>query len=245
MKESKRETKGKLPVRLLPVSVFAIAFGFLEAVVVVYLRELYYPGGFSFPMKLIPHKIYFIEITREVTTIIMLASVGILAGKTRMQKFAYFLIAFALWDIFYYVALKLFLDWPESLLTWDILFLIPIPWLGPVLAPILCSTGMIIYASIILYFEEYGISVKHNARELLLTVTGIVLILATYIWDYASLMIGHGFIRNFFGLMNDRKFLELTSEYVPVFYNWYLFVVGVLLILASMWSLYFRLKRDF
>ncbi len=244
MKELKRETKVKLPVKFIPVSAFAIAFGFLEAIVVVYLRELYYPGGFSFPMKLIPHKIYFIEITREVTTIIMLTSAGILAGKTRMQKFAYFLIAFALWDIFYYIALKLFLDWPASFLTWDILFLIPLPWLGPVLSPVLCSLGMLIYAYLILHFEENGIRVKLNSRELILTITGIFLILATYLWDYVSLIFGHGFAGNFFGLMNDKRFLELTSQYIPEFYNWYLFSVGALLILISMWSLYFRLKRN-
>jgi len=232
-----------LPDKIVPLSAFAIAFGFLEAIVVVYLRELYYPGGFSFPMKLIPHKIYIVEIIREFTTIIMLVSAGMLAGKTRMQKFAYFLIAFAVWDIFYYVALKLFLDWPQSLLTWDILFLIPVPWLGPVLSPVLCSTGMIFYALIILYFEENGIKVKLNFRELVLTVTGIILILATYVWDYASMIIRGGFIRNFTGLMNDEKFLKLSSEYVPVFYNWYLFVAGVLLILPAMWSLYFRMKR--
>ncbi len=232
-----------MPDKIVPLSAFAIAFGFLEAIVVVYLRELYYPGGFSFPMKLIPHKIYIVEIIREFTTIIMLVSAGMLAGKTRMQKFAYFLIAFAVWDIFYYVALKLFLDWPQSLLTWDILFLIPVPWLGPVLSPVLCSTGMIFYALIILYFEENGIKVKLNFRELVLTVTGIILILATYVWDYASMIIRGGFIRNFTGLMNDEKFLKLSSEYVPVFYNWYLFVAGVLLILPAMWSLYFRMKR--
>ncbi len=232
-----------MPDKIVPLSAFAIAFGFLEAIVVVYLRELYYPGGFSFPMKLIPHKIYIVEIIREFTTIIMLVSAGMLAGKTRMQKFAYFLIAFAVWDIFYYVALKLFLDWPQSLLTWDILFLIPVPWLGPVLSPVLCSTGMIFYALIILYFEENGIKVKLNFRELVLTVTGIILILATYVLDYASMIIIGGFIRNFTGLMNDEKFLKLSSEYVPVFYNWYLFVAGVLLILPAMWSLYFRMKR--
>lgn len=231
-----------MPDKIVPLSAFAIAFGFLEAIVVVYLRELYYPGGFSFPMKLIPHKIYIVEIIREFTTIIMLVSAGMLAGKTRMQKFAYFLIAFAVWDIFYYVALKLFLDWPQSLLTWDILFLIPIPWLAPVLAPILCSIGILGYAFLILNLEWKGIGVKLNGREMILTVTGIIVILFTFMYDYLSLIIGGGYADNFSGLMNDEGFLKLTSEYVPDFYNWYLFGAGALLILSAMWSLYFRGK---
>ncbi len=233
----------RLKNKIFPLAAFAISFGFLEAIVVVYLRELYYPSGFSFPMKLIPHKIYFVEIVREVTTIIMLISAGSLAGKTRIQKFAYFLIAFALWDIFYYVALKLFLDWPQSLLTWDILFLIPIPWLGPVLAPVICSLGMIVFGLLILNFEENKINVKLNGREFGLTLTGIILILITFLWDYAYLILHNGFLSDFSGLMKNEKFLEISSQYVPHFYNWYLFSVGVVLISASMWSLYFRLLR--
>ncbi len=234
----------RLKNKLIPLTAFAVAFGFLEAIVVVYLRELYYPGGFAFPMKLIPHKIYFVEIIREITTIIMLVSAGVLAGRTRIQKFSYFLIAFALWDIFYYVALKLFLDWPESFLTWDILFLIPVPWLGPVLAPVICSVGMILFALLILYFEEKGINVKLNGRELSLTLAGIFLILATFLWDYASLIIANGFLSGFFSLMNNKKFLDITSHYVPSFYNWYLFAVGVLLISVAMWGIFFRLKGN-
>ncbi|MBK6833902.1 MAG: hypothetical protein IPG89_06345 [Bacteroidetes bacterium] len=65
----------------------------------------------------------------------MLVGAGIIAGKTRLTRFAYFIIAFAIWDIFYYVFLYVLLQWPESLFTWDILFLVPVPWTGPVIAP--------------------------------------------------------------------------------------------------------------
>ena len=33
------------------VAIFAIAMGFLEAVIVIYLRKIYYPLGFNFPLK--------------------------------------------------------------------------------------------------------------------------------------------------------------------------------------------------
>ena len=123
--------------RITVVSLFAITLGFLEAIVVVYLREIFYPAGFQFPLVLLPHEFYNIEILREITTIVLLACVGLLAGKTRYEKFGWFLLAFGIWDIFYYVGLKLALGWPPSFMTWDILFLIPVSWIGPVLAPVI------------------------------------------------------------------------------------------------------------
>lgn len=87
---------------LIWISLFAIAMGFLETSVVVYLRELYYPRGFKFPLVIIPNKIAVVEFWREIATIVMLVGAGIIAGKTRLSRFAYFIIAFAIWDIFYY-----------------------------------------------------------------------------------------------------------------------------------------------
>ena len=107
------------------VSVFGIAFGLVESAVVVYIREMYYPEGFNFPLKAISSRVITTELWREAATILMLIAIGVLAGKNAVQRFAYFLISFAVWDIFYYVFLKLFISWPESFLTWDILFLIP------------------------------------------------------------------------------------------------------------------------
>jgi hypothetical protein len=128
---------------LIAVVVFGIAFAFVESSVVVYLRALYYPGGFSFPLKLMPSGHAIVEICREVATIVMLVAVGWMAGKSRWSWFGYFMIAFAVWDVFYYVWLKVLLNWPVSIFDWDILFLIPIPWIGPVIAPCLISVLMI------------------------------------------------------------------------------------------------------
>ena len=36
--------------KVLALTLFSIAMGLLEAVVVMYLRELYYPAGFAFPL---------------------------------------------------------------------------------------------------------------------------------------------------------------------------------------------------
>jgi len=74
-----------------------------------------------------------------------------LFGRTLQQRFAYFLTIFAVWDIFYYVWLKVLLDWPGSIMDWDVLFLIPVVWASPILAPILISLTLLVFAVIILY----------------------------------------------------------------------------------------------
>src|SRR5699024_5303295 len=91
---------------------FSIAMGYLEAAVVVYLRDIYYAGGFVFPLVPIHPRDLETELGREAATLIMLVGVGILAGRTRLQKVSFFLIAFGVWDVFYYVFLKLILGWP-------------------------------------------------------------------------------------------------------------------------------------
>src|SRR5712692_9916279 len=130
-------------LRVLNATVYAIAMAYLESVIVVYLRRLYYPQGFNFPLVIIDMPTLLLEIGREAATIVMLATVGIAAGRTKVGKFAYFLYLFGVWDIFYYIWLKVFLDWPASLLTWDVLFLIPVPWVGLVLAPVTVALTML------------------------------------------------------------------------------------------------------
>src|SRR5690348_14185303 len=112
--------------KLIWLSLFAIAMGFMESAVVIYLRKILYPGGFQFPLMPISNDLAMVEIFREAATMIMLVGIGILAGRSVKEKFAIFIFCFAVWDIFYYVFLKIFLDWPQSLMTWDILFLIPV-----------------------------------------------------------------------------------------------------------------------
>jgi hypothetical protein len=130
--------------RLFWVIVFSTAFAFVESSVVVYLRALYYPEGFAFPLKLIAQQHLMLELVREMATIVMLVAVGWIAGITPWEKFAYFLVAFGVWDICFYVWLKVILGWPPSIVAWDILFLIPVPWIGPVVAPVLISLLMIV-----------------------------------------------------------------------------------------------------
>ncbi|MCO4819069.1 MAG: hypothetical protein KC517_05560 [Bacteroidetes bacterium] len=131
------------------IGLFAIAMGLLECAVVVYLRELSFPNGFGFPLQTIGHNLAAVELWREVATLVMLITIGWLCGHNTNTRFGWFIYTFAIWDIFYYVFLKLFLNWPESLLTWDVLFLLPVMWVGPVWAPILLSLIMIVFTIVI------------------------------------------------------------------------------------------------
>ncbi|UCG57599.1 MAG: hypothetical protein JSU70_22375 [Phycisphaerales bacterium] len=142
--------------RLCIVIVFGIAFAYIESAVVVYLREIFHPDGFSFPLKtfgLTPlwRRLLLVETGREAATIVLIFTGAWLFGRNRHERFAYFLTIFAVWDIFYYVWLKVLLDWPASIMDWDVLFLIPCTWASPVLCPVLISVAMLAFAVLILY----------------------------------------------------------------------------------------------
>ncbi len=162
---------------------FAIAMAYLEAVVVVYLRELLYPEGFCFPLIPIPIRLLLAELGREAATIVMLGAVAFLAGVRRWERFALFIVIFGIWDIFYYVWLKALLDWPASLLEWDILFLIPLTWIGPVIAPVLISVLMIIAGFVILRRLDAGKAFRPGVRAWSLSVVGSMVILFSFMRD--------------------------------------------------------------
>ncbi|MEK6754649.1 MAG: hypothetical protein AABZ02_00705 [Bacteroidota bacterium] len=168
---------------ILWVTLFSIAFAFVEASVVVYLQAIYYPEGFSFPLRLMSSHHIGVELSRELATVIMLAAVGILAGKSRWQKFSYFLIAFGVWDIFYYVWLKLALNWPATLFDWDILFLIPVPWIGPVIAPVLVSIVMIAGGLLMIRREEREGVFRTTRLMQLFALVGTAMILLSFLYD--------------------------------------------------------------
>ncbi len=215
------------------LAVFAVAMGFLEAIVVVYLRQIYYPEGFDFPLSLMSPEIITAEWIREFATLVMLGAVGIIAGKNNLQKFLYFLYSFAVWDIFYYVALKLLLGWPASLLTWDILFLIPVTWIGPVLAPVICSLTMILMAVTMIPLQEKGYTVIIKMYEWGLIYLGAFIIFCTFIWDFTGMIIRIGLLSDPGNTAAREDFLQLMTNFIPSHYNWALFVLGEVLILFS------------
>jgi hypothetical protein len=176
--------------KFIPLFFLAVSFAYIESAVVVYLRELYYPEGFKFPLKMIPSKIGLIEVGREAATMAMITVIGFVSGKTIWQKFSYSIFVFGIWDIFYYVWLKIFLDWPESLLTWDILFLIPVTWVAPVLAPVIVAVSITIASVVTVYLEEKGRPPVLKKGEIALIGIGALIILFSFMWDFRSVLNG-------------------------------------------------------
>jgi hypothetical protein len=148
--------EASLRARIAWLLVFGIAFGYLEASVVVYLRELYYPGGFGFPLALPATRVLLVELGREFATLIMLWGVAMLAGRSGWVRFGAFCILFGIWDIVFYLVLFLILGWPESLMTWDVLFLLPLVWTGPVLSPLLVAASLVVAGGLIMGRVEAG-----------------------------------------------------------------------------------------
>ena len=217
----------------IPLIIFAVSMGFLEAIVVVYVRELYYPGGFRFPLKEMPAQIIVIEWIREICTLLMLGSVAWISGNFFLKRLSVFLLIFGIWDINYYIALKIFLNWPESLLTWDILFLIPITWVSPVLAPVLCSLLMIFLAFLFDYRISNNNLKKLEIKELALMIIGSAFIYFTFTVDFGMIIIKGNFIHDFFRLPENREFLQLLTSWEPANYNWLIFTLGIALICAG------------
>lgn len=209
------------------LTIFSIAMGFLESAVVVYIRALYYPNGFEFPLIPFDNIILVTELFRELATMLMLLSIAIVIGKNFIQRFAMFLYAFGIWDIFYYLFLKLLIDWPASLFTWDILFLLPVPWIGPVLVPCLLSLTMITLALSLIFLQERQYQVELHLVDWILLILGSLVVIGSFTADYLSI------------IMKSTKSKEVGSlldnlqDFVPNEYNWFVFIIGWSLILTG------------
>ncbi len=187
----------------LTVIIFAMAFAWVESALVVYLREIFFDGKFDFPLVIeweagrrVVNPLIRIEFFREIATIVMLITVGILSGKNRLQRFCYFLIAFGVWDIFYYVWLYVMVGWPPGLMTWDLLFYVPLPWVGPVITPVLIALAMVGAGSLLIYLDENKFTINWRWYDLAVEFfLGVVLITA-FCWDWKNILQIPGDIRH-------------------------------------------------
>ena len=221
---------------------FGIAMGLLEAIVVVYLRTLHCPEGFAFPLVSIAPQILSTEFLRELVTIVMIAIVAIIAGRNYLQKFAYFLAIFGVWDIAYYLFLRVFLDWPPSILTWDVLFLIPLPWVAPVLAPLICAVMMILMSLSMLFLQSRGYRVAIGFAEWVLLLVGVAIVMATFVWDFTAIALGNGLLSQLGSLAENELFRDHAAEYQPSYYNWLLFACGQIFIVGGIGSVVNRAR---
>lgn len=214
--------------RWLAVVIFALAMAWVESSVVFYLRtmidriEPYQPNplpvfaGFAKA-----------ELVREVATMVMLATVGWLAGRNGRARFGYFVLAFGVWDIGYYLFLKPLTDWPRSLLDWDVLFLIPLPWWGPVLAPCLIAVLMIVFGTLVTQFggDTHGAWPCRGGAAA--CVAGMALALYVFMADAIGVVAqGEAALR----------------QMLPARFNWPLFGVALLLIATPVFDMARRLR---
>ncbi|MEW6599524.1 MAG: hypothetical protein AB1499_00995 [Nitrospirota bacterium] len=176
--------------KILWLTIFAIAMAYVESAVVVYLRAIFHPEGFTFPLQPFNDYKITVEVFREIATIVMLATVAHIAGKNFHERFAFLMLIFGVWDIFYYVWLKVLIDWPASLFDWDVLFLIPLPWIGPVIAPVSIAVLMIISGILIARLSDKGPAFRPKFVSLLLAFAATLLVLYSFMYDTGATLHG-------------------------------------------------------
>ncbi len=218
----------KVPARAriwLTVAVFAVAMAWLESATVYYLRVLV--------DRLIPYQadplpirgaLGPVELVREAATLVMLLTVGMLAGRTWQTRLGYSAIAFGVWDIFYYVFLKVIYDWPSSLLEWDILFLLPLPWWGPVLAPMSVAVLMIVWGTLV---TQPGTSGSRHPGVATGVLASIGIVLALYVFMADALHVAH-------------LGADATRAMLPDAFNWSVFAVALMLMAAPVAQMTWR-----
>ena len=197
------------------VLAFAIAMAWVEAASVFYIRALV---GRIEPYQPEPLPIHGalgnVELWREASTLVMLATLGMLAGRTWRRRAGYAALAFGAWDIFYYVFLRLISGWPKTLLDWDILFLLPLPWWGPVLAPVSIALVMILWGTLATQSGDGATGTRWTFLTGSLAGVGIAMALAVFMIDaWRALPYGR----------------DAILQVLPATFNWPVFWLAVLL----------------
>jgi hypothetical protein len=199
--------------RWLVVVLYGVAMAWVEAAVVYYLRTLvdrlepYQPNPLPIATGLGEA-----ELVRELATLVMLVTVGWLAGTTGRSRLGYALVAFGVWDICYYIFLKVMTGWPSSLVAWDILFLVPLPWWGPVWAPASIALLMILWGTAVTQFERLATPRGPNGKAIGFAALGVVLALYVFMADAIRVA--------------DQGPVALRAT-LPVWFNWPLFIVAL------------------
>jgi hypothetical protein len=191
------------PVRDRPASPFraavavmlayAVAMAFLEAAVVVYLqRALGIDPQALFPVRqpAVVGDLAAIEVGREAATLVMLGAVGWLAGRSGLERLAWTAVAFGTWDIFYYAWLWTFIGWPSSPGTWDVLFLIPVPWTAPVWAPGAVSFALVGFGLATARRIRGGIPVRAGRAQVTAGLAGGLVVILSFTLDAPRIVAG-------------------------------------------------------
>jgi hypothetical protein len=206
--------------RLAWICVFALAMAFVEAAVVVYLRRILGVVDLVRDVAAYDPAIALTEIGREAATLLMLLAAGFSAGQSLQARVGLTLFAFGLWDVLYYVWLRVLLCWPESLLTEDVLFLIPLPWWGPVLAPVLVALLFTAFGVVLVARDQSGRRVRLGGIEWMALISGMAVVLYTFMVDAIRALPASA---------------EDLSRLKPGPFLWPLYLAGLAAMVFSLW----------
>jgi hypothetical protein len=178
------------------VGTLALAFGWIEASVVVYLREIYvrelsldgtsYLPNLQVTLVSLPERLVWLEMAREVCTILLLGAVGWLAGRRTADRTGAFLLSFGVWDLAYYGVLRLVASWPDSLNTWDILFLVPLPWVAPVWAPMTVAAIFALAGCYLFWTPDR--ERRYRSTDVGVLTLSVALTIAAFLFESGSVM---------------------------------------------------------
>jgi len=165
---------------------------YVEAAVVVDLRAALGTGTEVLPLVrgAEAEPLIAIEVGRELATLVMLAVVGWIAGTTWLERLAWVAVAFGAWDIAYYGWLRVLIDWPASLATLDVLFLVPLPWTGPVWAPIVVSLALISSGLLAAARLRRGVALALRRAEVVAGVAGGLLVVTSFMLEAGEVLEG-------------------------------------------------------
>jgi len=211
------------------LSLFAISIAYLEAAVVVYLRELYFPENIKmiFPPRMFNSLDIVVELAREISTILIMLSVAFLTERKNATRiFAAFVYQFGMWDIFYYLWLKVLIGWPLSWTEWDILFLIPWTWLGPWICPALIALLFVVWGGTILLSER---EFRFAGLNLWIFIIGALLDLAAFLQPAMQYILKYG--------------VEAFTQYQPGGFWWWMFIPGYFLMIVGLFRPFYLRKQ--
>jgi hypothetical protein len=220
----------KTHARWFMVATFAIAMAWLESATVYYLRTLvdriepYQPD----PLP-IQGALGQVELVREMATLVMLFALGVLAGRTWRARWGYAAVAFGIWDIFYYVFLRIMTGWPRSVFNWDVLFLLPLPWWGPVLAPVAIAVLMIAWGTVATLDRTDWVTSRSTGTVWTITAAGTALALYVFMAD---------------SLRQLPALRDGTTYALPTEFNWLAFGAAFVLMAAPLFVNGLKLRSD-
>jgi len=197
--------------KLSYLTLFAISFAFVIGVTVYYFRLHFYAPQFSFPINWKEGLPFYTLFGRQLASLMVIFLLAWLSGKNLKQKIAAFLYVFGVWDIFYYLSLYIICRWPNSFLTNDLLFVIPLPWTGPVLAPMVVSLVLISLGVTLFFLDKKSMQLNSPFILWVFEIVSGGFIVLSFLWNFQAVYQGE----------------------VPTPFPWFLFISGLILGIGS------------